>query len=106
MVCASIPYTPYFWNIYEQHASKVDTYTNQSIANNRNTSCDGALIVDSTIKMRTRAALGTLADEKLAAVDAKLHIEKKFVLEFLCRNDVAWQWGVMRNDTKRRYCLV
>jgi hypothetical protein len=26
--------------------------------------------------MRTRAALGTLADEKLAAVDAKLHIEK------------------------------
>jgi len=39
--------------------------------------------------MRTRAALGTLADEKLAAVDAKLHIEKKFVLEFLCRNDVA-----------------
>ena len=82
MLCASIPYAPYFLNIYEQSKSKSDTYTNQSIANNRNTSCDGALIVDSTIKMRTRAALGTLADEKLAAVDAKLHIQKKFARQY------------------------
>lgn len=52
-----------------------ETYTNQSTANKRDTSCDGASIVDSTMKMRTRAALGTLADEKLAAVDAKLHTE-------------------------------
>jgi hypothetical protein len=29
--------------------------------------------------MSTRAALGTLADEKLAAVDAKLYRQKKFV---------------------------
>jgi hypothetical protein len=69
-----------FLKYYEQHVSKSDTYTNQSTANNRDTSCDGALIVDRTIKMRTRAALGTLADEKLAAVDAKLYIQKKFVL--------------------------
>jgi hypothetical protein len=29
------------------------------------------------MKMSARAALGTLADEKLAAVDAKLHIQNK-----------------------------
>lgn len=82
MFCVSIPYAPYFLNIYEKHVNKIDTYTNQSTANNRNTSCDGALIVDSTIKMRTRAALGTLADEKLAAVDAKLHTQKKFARKY------------------------
>jgi hypothetical protein len=79
MLCASIPYALHMLNVYEQCVNKTDTYTNQSIANKRDTSCDGASIVDSTIKMRTRAALGTLADEKLAAVDAKLHIEKKCI---------------------------
>jgi hypothetical protein len=62
-------------NVYKKCANMPETYTNQSTANKRDTSCDGASIVDSTMKMRTRAALGTLADEKLAAVDAKLHTE-------------------------------
>lgn len=54
------------------NTNRADTHTNQSIANRRETSSTGASIVDNTIKMSTRAALGTLADEKLATVDAKL----------------------------------
>jgi hypothetical protein len=62
------------------HINEVHTHTNQSIANKRDTSCVGASIVDSTIKISARAALGTLADEKLAAVDAKLHIQKEMYM--------------------------
>jgi hypothetical protein len=56
-----------------------NTHTNQSTANRRETSSTGASIVDNTIKMSKRAALGTLTDEKLAAVDAKLYRQKTFV---------------------------
>jgi hypothetical protein len=66
--------------ILKINTNKADTHTNQSIANRRETSSIGASIVDNTIKMSTRAALGTLADEKLAAVDAKLYRQKTFVL--------------------------
>jgi hypothetical protein len=65
------------------HINEVDTHTNQSIANRRETSCVGASIVDSTTNMSAIAALGTLADEKLAAVDAKLHIQRKCMLAYV-----------------------
>jgi hypothetical protein len=61
------------------NTNKADTYTNQSTANRRETSSTGASIVDNTMNIRTRAALGTLADEKLATVDAKLYRNNKFV---------------------------
>jgi hypothetical protein len=61
------------------NTNKVDTYTNQSTANKRETSSTGASIVDNTMNISARAALGTLADEKLAAVDAKLYRKNKFV---------------------------
>lgn len=48
------------------------TYTIQSTANNKDTSCVGVSMDDSTMRRSTNAALGTLADEKLAAVDVKL----------------------------------
>ena len=51
------------------------TYTNQSIAQRRETSCTGASIADKTISMRTRAALGTEAEAILAAVEVRLKWE-------------------------------
>lgn len=49
-----------------------DTYTNQSIANKRETSSVGQPIEVRTINIKTKAALGTLAEDMLAAVDTKL----------------------------------
>jgi hypothetical protein len=51
-------------------------YTSQSTANNKNTSWSGMSIAVRTIKISTRAALGTLAEEKDAAVDVKLRKNK------------------------------
>ena len=48
------------------------TYTNQSMAQRRDTSCTGASIADKTIIISTRAALGTEAEAILAAVDVRL----------------------------------
>lgn len=50
----------------------INTYTNQSIANNKLTSCIGALIAVNTMSRRTRAADGTDAEDIEAAVDVKL----------------------------------
>ena len=52
----------------------VYTYTNQSTAQRRDTSCTGTLIADRTINIRTKAALGTLALAMLAAVAVNLQI--------------------------------
>ncbi len=49
------------------------TYTNQSIAQRRETSWQGASMAVSTMSMRTRAALGTLAEAMLAAVEVNLY---------------------------------
>ena len=51
------------------------TYTNQSTAQRRETSCTGALIAVRTMIMRTRAALGTEALATLAAVEVNLGSE-------------------------------
>ena len=48
------------------------TYTNQSTAQRRDTSCTGALMAVRTMIMRTRAALGTEALATLAAVEVSL----------------------------------
>ena len=48
------------------------TYTNQSTAQRRDTSCTGALIAVRTMIMRTRAALGREALATLVAVDVSL----------------------------------
>lgn len=50
------------------------TYTNQSIANKSDTSCTGASIALNTTSNNTNAALGTDADDTLAAVDVNLLI--------------------------------
>lgn len=50
----------------------VDTYTNQSIANKRETSLTGASMALRTTNNRTSAALGTEADDTEAAVDVRL----------------------------------
>ena len=53
----------------------VDTHTNQSTAQRRLTSCTGASMAVRTIIMRTRAALGTLAEATEAAVEVSLKTE-------------------------------
>ena len=50
----------------------LDTHTNQSTAQRRDTSCTGALMALRTMIMRTRAALGTEALATLAAVEVSL----------------------------------
>jgi len=50
----------------------VGTYTNQSIANKRETSLTGASMALNTTNNRTSAALGTEADDTEAAVDVRL----------------------------------
>ena len=50
----------------------IDTHTNQSTAQRRETSCTGTSMAVRTINMRTRAALGTLALAILAAVEVNL----------------------------------
>ena len=50
------------------------TYTNQSTAQRRDTSCTGTLMAERTINIRTKAALGTLALAMLAAVAVNLQI--------------------------------
>lgn len=52
----------------------MDTYTNQSIANKRDTSCTGASMALRTTSRSTRAAEGTEADDTLAAVEVNLKI--------------------------------
>lgn len=52
--------------------SDTSTYTNQSIANKRETSLTGTSMALKTTKSRTSAALGTEADEQEAAVDVRL----------------------------------
>lgn len=54
--------------------SSAKTYTNQSIANSRVTSCKGASIAVSTIINRTSAADGTGAEERDAANDVKVTV--------------------------------
>lgn len=49
-----------------------DTHTNQSMANSRETSWTGASIALRTTRRRTNAALGTDADDTLAAVEVRL----------------------------------
>ena len=56
----------------------VYTYTNQSTAQRRDTSCTGTLMAERTINIRTKAALGTLALAMLAAVAVKLQIIQVF----------------------------
>lgn len=51
-----------------------NTNTIQSTAKSRDTSSVGTFIEATTVKSRTRAALGTLADENEAAVEVKLKI--------------------------------
>ena len=51
----------------------METYTNQSTAQRSETSCTGASMAVKTISMRTRAALGTLAEATLAAVEVSLN---------------------------------
>jgi hypothetical protein len=51
---------------------KPATYTNQSMAQSRETSWQGASMAVSTMSMSTRAALGTLAEAMLAAVEVNL----------------------------------
>lgn len=58
------------------------------MANSSDTSCVGVFMADSTISSRTRAALGTLADEHEAAVDVKL--EKA---TFSATSSPAWPLG-------------
>ena len=53
----------------------MDTHTNQSTAQRRLTSCTGASMAVRTIIMRTRAALGTLAEATEAAVEVSLKTE-------------------------------
>jgi len=50
----------------------IDTYTNQSIANKRETSLTGASMALRTTSSKTSAALGTEAEDTEAAVDVKL----------------------------------
>ena len=50
----------------------LNTHTNQSIAQSRDTSCTGASIAESTISISTSAALGTEALAMLAAVEVRL----------------------------------
>ena len=52
----------------------METYTNQSTAQRSETSWTGASMAVKTISMRTRAALGTLAEATLAAVEVNLNI--------------------------------
>ena len=58
----------------------MDTYTNQSTAQSRDTSWTGASMAVRTISMRTRAALGTLAEATEAAVEVNLDMEVIFTL--------------------------
>ena len=58
------------------HELARQTYTNQSMAQRRDTSCTGASIADRTIIISTRAALGTEAAATLAAVAVRLKIRK------------------------------
>ncbi len=51
---------------------KPATYTNQSMAQSRETSWQGASMAVSTMSISTRAALGTLAEAMLAAVEVNL----------------------------------
>ena len=53
------------------------TYTNQSTAQRRDTSCTGALMAVRTMIMRNRAALGTEALATLAAVEVSLVRERE-----------------------------
>jgi len=53
-----------------------NTYTNQSIANKRETSLTGASMALRTTSSKTSAALGTEADDTEAAVDVKLRKTK------------------------------
>ena len=58
----------------------MDTHTNQSTAQRRLTSCTGASMAVRTIIMRTRAALGTLAEATEAAVEVSL---KTYIVRLL-----------------------
>lgn len=63
----------YHGRIYHERKNILsDTYTNQSIANKRETSLTGASMALRTTNNRTSAALGTEADETEAAVDVRL----------------------------------
>lgn len=53
-----------------------NTYTNQSTAKSKETSWTGASMAVSTINISTSAALGTLADAMLAAVEVRLQSSK------------------------------
>lgn len=53
-----------------------DTYTNQSMANRRETSWTGASIALKTTSSRTKAALGTDAEDTDAAVEVNLNRTK------------------------------
>lgn len=54
------------------HKKELDTHTNQSIANNKETSSGGALIVEHNMSTNTRAAEGTVALDMEAAVQDNL----------------------------------
>ena len=59
-----------------------DTHTNQSTAQRRLTSCTGASMAVRTMSMRTRAALGTLAEATEAAVEVSLDTGQGFKPDF------------------------
>lgn len=55
------------------------TYTNQSMAQRRETSATGASMAVRTISMRTRAAEGTEAEAMEAAVEVSLKIHFRLI---------------------------